>query len=149
MASQTIQFDDDVNILGPHDFVGGNILRLRPNLSGRMTAVMFFAPWCGPCQRAHPVWNEVAASNNFMNFAALNCDPPDSAASAQHKRFVVQSRERCRFPPSYPTFAVYDANGVMLSLLGQRSPRTAADLTDQLASIRGGIVLADPPVGCE
>jgi thioredoxin len=69
-------------------------------LDGRVTIADFWAPWCGPCQRLHPLFDAQAANHatDTLRFVRVNVDASPGVASALN---IV----------SIPTIIVFDPAG--------------------------------------
>jgi thioredoxin 1 len=74
----------------------GNFLR---STSGRLTAVDFWAPWCGPCRAFAPVFEEVAGRfGDQVAFGTCNVDDNGPVAA------LLQIQ-------SIPTVVLFGADG--------------------------------------
>jgi thioredoxin len=69
-------------------------------LDGHVTIADFWAPWCGPCQQLHPMFDAQAAeyATDVTRFVRVNVDESPGVASA----FNIMS---------IPTIIVFDAHG--------------------------------------
>jgi thioredoxin 1 len=78
--------------------------------------VDFFALWCPPCRRAHPIYAEMSKFYQEKDaiFAKVNVDEARAVAAAQG----IQAM---------PTFKVYDASGRVLSTLQGWNESTLRD----------------------
>lgn len=94
-------------------FTEGNVIELDASSIGALTnaPVMFFAPWCGPCKAAKPIYEQVAAQVDTPCYA-LNCETHGAVAQAYGVR-------------SFPTFAKID-HGSMVDTFQHK--RTVEDL---------------------
>jgi thioredoxin 1 len=81
-TAATTDTGDAVADLGDSDFADA--------ITGRVTAVDLWAPWCGPCRRFMPSFERIAgehaASGSHIAFARVNVDdnPVTAAAMAVH-----------------------------------------------------------------
>lgn len=54
------------------------------------TMALFYAPWCGHCKRAMPIWDQFAADIKGITTTKINCDEqPEVAAKHEIKGFPV------------------------------------------------------------
>ena len=74
-----------------------------PWTSGHPTVMIFFASWCGPCQREMPAVATYLRRHGSGSVVVVGVDALDARGPAQH--FVA--RDRVTFP------VVYDPNGAV------------------------------------
>eukprot|EP01025_Chloroclados_australasicus_P026882 TRINITY_DN2669_c0_g2_i2.p1 TRINITY_DN2669_c0_g2~~TRINITY_DN2669_c0_g2_i2.p1 ORF type:complete len:950 (+),score=137.83 TRINITY_DN2669_c0_g2_i2:247-2850(+) len=90
----------DVVVLGSDNF--------DSTIAGKDFYVKFYAPWCGHCKNMIPVWNELAAADNGINVAKVDCTVHKDLAS----KFEVRG---------FPTIILFKSNGEQVKYSGARS----------------------------
>lgn len=67
-------------------------------LGDGVVVIDFYAPWCGPCKRAAPAFEKMAAAYPTVKFAKCDIDSEDDELPAFSRQFGVES---------VPTFIVF------------------------------------------
>lgn len=85
--------------LKPSDFDSTKNYKLRSKDCG---IVLFYAPWCGYCEKTKEMWIKLASKVAFADVAAFNCE--------KHKGHVMKmnaDHPSKAFVKSYPTIVTY------------------------------------------
>ena len=89
-------------------FENGNVVELdNESIDTVNGPVMFFAPWCGPCNRAKPVYEDVSLKTDAPCYA-INCDTHKETA----QRYGVRS---------FPTFSKVNQGEMVDTFNGARN----------------------------
>lgn len=132
MASSSSSFfagDKNVIHLSPSSFtLAKGVCKLNRK---ECTAILFYAPWCGYCQRVKGTWVEFAKKmkGTGVKVCAMNCD--------EHSTFTSQVQD---VMPSliqgYPTMIVFK-NGVPDRQIGLEDRRTVDGLREDCFDLCG------------
>ena len=93
---------------------------LEDQLREGKTLVMFYADWCGHCQKIKPIWDESAkeinesASNSGVKLIKVNCGKPNENES--HKQ-IMQKYEI----QGFPTIKLFEDGEVVQDFDGNRT----------------------------
>lgn len=83
--------------------------------SGKPTAIMFKASYCGHCKQMQGVWNEVRNKILFVNVHTFTSDSsPDKQAHIDRINNTLELGQI----NGYPTFIFYDSNGKISKMEG-------------------------------
>lgn len=138
MSSQGSFFSGtSVKELSDSDFVmQGGVWGLKPNsiLARNCTAILFYAPWCGYCQRVKQSWIEFGdnmRSQNGILVRALNCE--------KYSKMISQVREDMpQLISGYPTMLIFK-NGVPDRKIGtDETKRSSNELSKSCVDICRG-----------
>lgn len=98
-----------VNELSPQDFDKMKTHKLK---SKKCTMVLFYAPWCGHCKAAAPIWEQLGKMSTFIEIDAFNCE--------LYKNHVMKMNiDSPGFIEYYPTIVFYE-NGIPIKYDGKR-----------------------------
>ncbi|KAI9025105.1 hypothetical protein CLU79DRAFT_746284 [Phycomyces nitens] len=98
--------------------------------TNKLTAVEFYAPWCGHCQKLTPEWKKAANNlKGLVNVAAVNCD--EEANRPVCSQYGIQG---------FPTIKIFrpernKKGAIVKKPTDYQGPREAKPLVDHLLSI--------------
>jgi thiol-disulfide isomerase/thioredoxin len=82
-----------------------NTFMIKPELlkKCKTVAVLFYAPWCGHCERAKPMWELLGEylNDNKVKLAAFNCVENEA-------HLMKMNIDKRGFVSSYPTIILYN-----------------------------------------
>lgn len=89
-----------VKELTPDDFDSIEVWKLKKNGENQCGMMIFYAPWCGFCKRAAPIWEDVAKTAGFCDWFAFNCE--------KYKGHIMKIKEDMpNLINGYPTIVLY------------------------------------------
>ncbi|KAI7863783.1 hypothetical protein BDF14DRAFT_1841102 [Spinellus fusiger] len=97
----------------------------------QLTAVEFYAPWCGHCQKLTPEWKKVASNlKGLVTVAAINCDEDSNKQICSQYKIT-----------GFPTIKLFRPETNKKGILTKKptdyqGPREAKPLVDHLLSVQ-------------
>jgi thioredoxin 1 len=87
--------------------------------SDNYNLVMFSAPWCNPCKKAYPLFDELSSSFSTLGFYKVEIEAGDAGI------------EKLASVTALPTFIIYKSGNVVEQVVGANMD----DLTAYIESI--------------